>query len=161
MTNKQILLNLNKIPGTPLIDQLIWVAAAIENSELEDILSAMDPNEWKTCFPEIYNSPNFGHYVNDDDDEWENRGGERIQALIDFEKLGFIAEVHIAECKNFRYKDEKPISWQPNRGTCRVKYVYAETTDDLMKEIEKVSAKLFNEFMEIDKKKQANLKTSK
>lgn len=126
------------------IERLFWIAGSIENIDLRDMLNEMNTPDLKSCFPEIVKSEYFDDYQNDD---------QMIQALIDFKMFGFIAEVSIPECFNFKYKNNKPVSWSVSGGIRRVKYVYAETTDILLGFIEQTAKEVFDSFVKVDKKR--------
>lgn len=123
------------------IAKLFWIAGSLENSDLNEMLEEMEDDDFKKCFPEIFNSNNYEEYHNE---------GEFIQALINFNKFGLLAEIHLPECKNFKFENGKdhPVSWNVHKGICRIEYCYAETLEDLMSEIEKTSEKVFKHYIE-------------
>jgi|SRR5665647_1701207 len=127
------------------IEKLIWIAGSFESSELTDLLSELDDDQWKKLFPEIFQNKYFEETR--DDIEWVKG------LLVDFKKLGLIAEVNIPTCDCFSYTNGKPTSWSSHPGICRIEYIYVETLEDLMSEIEKVAEKLFKEYVRADKKK--------
>lgn len=133
------------------IDELFWIAGSISsnNDDLESFMEGLRDKDWEEAFPDIYNSESFQEYLDNN---------EVRQALIDFNKFGLIAEIHIPECDNFRYSDNgKPASWSVHEGKCRVKYVYAETLEELIEEIERISEGVFQKFIKKDKNKIKNI----
>ncbi len=130
------------------IDQLFWIAGvSLHNDELESLLSFLRKKHWERLFPEIYRSKFFEEIYEEKED--------LINVLTDFEKYGFLAKVLVPQCQDFRYtKDGEPKGWMICGFVCRVEYVYAETTELLLEEIEKVSSEVFKEYVEKDKKKQ-------
>lgn len=130
------------------IDKLIWIAGSLDHIDLKDMLGYIEDADFKNCFPEIYNSEYYKEYLDNED---------LVQALIDFNKCGLIAEINIPEATDFSYKNGKIVSWSSNDGICRIAYVYGETMEELMQQIEKVSGNIFNEYVEADKKKASNL----
>lgn len=129
------------------IENLYWIAGSLENSDLKDKIEEMEDEDFKKCFPEIFNSKHYEEYRND---------YEIMQAIVDFRKFGLFAEIHLPECDNFRYEKGKkhPVSWSVHGGICRIEYCYGETLEELMNEIEKSSEKVFEEYVAQDKKKQ-------
>lgn len=127
------------------IEKMFWIAASLENSDLKDLLEEMDDKAFKKCFPEISQSKHLEEYRNDN---------ELLQALIDYDKFGLVAEIHIPIAKDFTYDEKgKPSSWSSSAGHCRVDYVYAETLDLLLAEMEKSGENHFKEFVKEDKRK--------
>lgn len=144
MTHKEVI---DKI-GSVKIAKLFWIAAQMDNEDLKELLEEMYDEDWEKLFPEIYNSDSYQEYVDDE---------EFMQALIDYEKIGFLAEIHIPKRENFTFsKDGKPRSWSSYDGVCRVKHVYAETIDLLVAEIEREDNELFLKDIEKDKSKKPN-----
>ena len=144
MTNVEAVERFDQAHGTK-IDKLFWIAGSLGSSnDLKDLLEDMSDKDFKRCFPEIYKSEYFKEYREDQQLE---------EALVDFSKFGLLAEVHVPEASNFKYKDGKPVSWSVHGGICQVEYVYAENLEELMTEIEKVSEKVFREHVKEDKKK--------
>jgi hypothetical protein len=78
-----------------------------------------------------------------------------IEALINFNKFGFLAEVNIPTWHSMSF-DEKGRSstWGIKGGCYRCVYVYAETPTLLLKEIENQATLLFKEFEKAERKRQ-------
>jgi len=144
MKNIEALERIEQAKGAK-IEKLIWIAGSFESSELTDLLSELDDDRWKKLFPEIFESQFFEEARSDI--EWMK------DSLLDFKKLGLIAEINIPTCDCFSYTNGKPTSWCSHPGICRIEYIYAESLEDLMSEIEKVAEKLFQEYVRADKKK--------
>lgn len=127
------------------IEKLYWIAVQLNSEEFEALLEEMTLEDWERIFPEIYNSKNF--------DEFLDSGENPSELLIDFNKLGLIAEIHLPECTNFKFENNKPVAWSLRGAVCRIEYCYAETLKGLITEIEKVSKKVFEEYISIFKQK--------
>ncbi len=143
MNNIQAVERFEQTHGS-MIEKLFWIAGSYENRDFKDLIEEMTNSDFKDCFPEIYKSDYFNGYKKDN---------ELLQSLADFSKFGFIAEIHIPQASEFSYKNNKPVSWSLHGGICRVRYVYAETRESLISEIEKASEKVFKEYLKEDKKK--------
>lgn len=127
------------------IEKMFWIAVSLENSDLKDFLEQMDDKAFNKCFPKISKSKHLEEYRNDN---------ELLQALIDYDKFGLVAEIHIPIARDFTYDEKgKPTSWSLSLGHCRIDYVYAETLDLLLSEMEKSGETHFEEFVKEDKKK--------
>ena len=128
------------------IENLYWIAGSLDNSDFKDKIEELEDRDIEKCFPEIFNSPHYEEYKNN---------GELLQALVDFEKFGLLAEIHLPECTDFSYEKGKkyPTSWSIIGSVCRIEYCYGETLSELMKEIEKCSRKVFKEYIAKDKNK--------
>lgn len=131
------------------IDKLFWIAASIESQELVSFIEDLDDQSWKELFPELFDYEYFKEI---------QENGELIQMLCENDKLGFIAEVTIPVCTDFKYKDQNIVGYSSSPGRCRVKYVYAETSEELLITIEKVSEAVFEDFKKCDRKKKITTK---
>lgn len=148
MTNKEAVDRFDQAHGAK-IEKLFWIAGSLENSDLKDLIEEMNDEAFENCFPEISNSPYFEEYRD---------AGELLQALVDKYYLGLVAEILIPVANDFRYEENGNVSsWSSSSGYCQVDYVYADTLELLLVEIEKSADKHFNYFLENDKKKQSNL----
>lgn len=143
MKNNKVydILNTNNVK----IDKLFWVAGATTNEDLEYLLEVLEQDQISELFPDLEFNDDFGITIRD---------------LLDNEKFGLIAEIHIPEPKNLKIKISSEFDNQGNITTLsagavssRVKYVYAETRSELISVIEKVANKVFNEYAEKAKKK--------
>ena len=129
--------------GSVRIDKLFWIAAQMDNDELKETIDQLFEEDWEKLFPEIYNSDSFEEYVDDE---------ELMQALVNYEKFGFFAVLHIPKRENFSYsKDGEPQSWRSLSGFCRVVNVYAETIELLLEQIEKEDKIMFDKDVAKDK----------
>ncbi len=129
------------------IEKIFWIAGSLENSDLKDFIEEMDDKAFKKCFPAIYKSIDVDEYRD---------SGELLQELLIKEKLGLIAEITIPIAEGFDYdKDGNVKSWSSNGGRSRVDYVYAETLELLLVEIEKTSKTHFKNFIKEDKRTNA------
>lgn len=143
MTNKEALERFDQAHDAR-IEKMFWIAGSLQNRDLKDMIEEMDDKAFKRCFPEIASSPYFEEYKNDDD---------LMQAMVDKNKFGIIAEILIPIARAFNYdKKGSPTSWTTS-GSFRPDYVYAETLEGLMGEIEKLAGVHFKTFLDDDKKK--------
>ena len=127
------------------IETLIWVAGAISSSDskVADFLLEIPERELKKMFPEIGESEEFGNYIENNDFD---------QALVDYKKFGFLAEVHFPKCSGFKFDGDRPFAWRVNEGYCTVMYFYAETTENLVEQIEKYHKIHFEESVARERK---------
>lgn len=118
------------------IDKLFWVAGSMDNRDFVDFIQYMTDEELKDLFPELKKVKTFADY---------REGEEDLQLLVDHNKFGFVAEVHIPEAYQFRFEkgSKKPKWWGVNSAVCKIKYAYAETTDGLLKQIEILAEECF------------------
>lgn len=72
--------------------------------------------------------------------------------IVQHHRFGFFIEVGKDVCKNFTYRDGKPIGWSSSGSMRRIFYAYAETSKGLLHAIEKENEVLFNDMMALDKK---------
>lgn len=142
MTNFEAIERFDQAHGAK-IEILFWIAGSIDSIDLKYFIEDLEDEDWQKLFPEIYKSESFQEYRD---------YGEALQVLVDFRKFGLIAEIHIPECYNFQYKDDKPVSWSVDGGSCRIEYVYAETLEELVSEVEKASEQVFQEYVAKDRK---------
>ena len=120
------------------IEKMFWIAGSIENSSLNDLIADMDDKQFKNCFPEILNVKVYEK--------------DFLQALIDYDKFGIVAEILIPIANSFKYSsDGTLLGWSSSGGYCRIDYVYAETLELLLNEIEKSADKHFEDFKKKDK----------
>lgn len=143
MDNKEAVERFDQAHGAK-IEKLFWIAAAMGSSDFKEFMEYLQDDDWQELFPEIHDSEYFQEYIDD---------GDEMQALVDFGMFGLIAEVHLPECRNFHYKDGKPVGWSVHHSVCRIRYIYAETLEGLMAQVEKVSGEEFQKFIEKDHKK--------
>lgn len=128
------------------VDKLVWVAASFDQSALKDMIEDL------LCFNRVKEAfPDFNEAKYEDADNYDSIR----EFLVDTKKFGFIAQVFVPICKNFMYENGSKHPWTWSSGSAsRVVFIYAESTDELVRKIEKAAKALFNEFMEYDKKKE-------
>jgi len=141
MTNVEAVNRFSQAHGAK-IENLFWIAGAMENDDFKQLIDDLGESHWASLFPDIYNSGSFQEYVTDED---------VLQMLLDFNKYGLIAEILLPTCDNFKYDGDKPVSWSVKHWNCRVAYVYAETMEELLTEIEIVAETTFQEYMTKDR----------
>ncbi len=144
MTNRNAVERFEQAYGAK-IDKMFWIAGSLDNHDLRSLVEDdMSEKDFKKCFPLIFNSEYYKQYLDDN---------EILQAFVDFNYFGLLAEIHVPKPSDFTYKNGKPISWSASGGCCRIEYVYAETLEEVMKEVELSAKKVFDECMKSEKKK--------
>ncbi|OFX56311.1 MAG: hypothetical protein A2066_12990 [Bacteroidetes bacterium GWB2_41_8] len=129
------------------IDKLFWIAASTGSDELAEFLNEdLDDENWEELFPELVENENYEEYKED---------GELITMLIDNDKLGFLARVSIPRCYNFRYDGENISNYSSNQGHRRLRYIYAESPEELITAIEIVADEVFEDYKAIDLKEKS------
>lgn len=142
MTNKDFAERFEQTRGVQ-IEKLFWIAGSVDNYELNDLIEELEDQHWEKLFPDIFN-----------DEQFEGSIVKGVDALIEFGKFGLIAEIHIAMLCYFSYnEDDTKVFASYSRGCCRIEYAYAETLEELMIEIEKISEEIFREEVQKDRKK--------
>jgi len=127
------------------INKLFWLATCIESSELKGFLQELEKDAWEDMLPEVANNEFFDEYQHDD---------ELSQLLIEMDKLGFIAEVTIAECDGFTFNDEDEVTTGSiHPGIRHIRYVYAETSEELIEKAIKVGEEEYEKDITRFKKK--------
>jgi len=124
------------------IEELYWIAGSMDKTSLKELLDNFSYDDFKKIFPGLtLTKSEYNDYWSSD---------EILRLFIDYDKLGLLAKIHIPVCDKFRYDNNNPISWSVNNGHCRIEYVYAETLEELINKIKKVSENLFKEFIKND-----------
>lgn len=123
------------------IDQLFWIAASLAHSDLEELLQELSTKDWERLFHGDI-SPGYIEQYRDD--------RVIVQALVDYRKVGLLAVVDIPQAYDFTYEKKKPVTWSVNEGISRRMYVYSETMEGLVLEIEKVSEEVFKQYVAKD-----------
>lgn len=130
--------------GEVKISKLYWLAATDMDSDVEDLLQEMHEDDFKKCFPDIAADEELKDYIDE----------ERLcDALRDYKKYGFLAEVKYPECSDFKFKKGEITNYRVSGGISRRGHVYAETTEDLRAAIVSEQKLIFNEWVEKAKKK--------
>jgi hypothetical protein len=132
------------------INKLFWIAGCNEHSsELKEMLTYdMDAKDVKECFPSLP--------IEVFDEDFD----EILNQLFNHRYLGFLAEIHIPECSDFRFKGAEPTGCRVHPGISTVEYCYAETPELLMAAIEAKSNQEYEEQWkrELKKKKEEGKK---
>lgn len=127
------------------INKLFWIAAQMENDDLNDLIGDLNEDQWFDLLPDLRNSKFFLEYFNE---------GNMKEMLFENGKFGFIAKVNHPNCTDFKFNKNGEFSSCSIEGwRCRISYVYAETIDELTNKIKEVSEKLFQEMIDRDKEK--------
>lgn len=114
---------------------------------LDDLLSCRDQQR---AIEETF--PGLSEEGYDLTGEWD--GENLIAVLAKSERLGYLAELHVPECTNFKFdKDGEPLRWQVHGGISSVVYVYGNTLEELMEAMERAVAKEFARFVKKARKK--------
>lgn len=116
---------------------LYWIPlVCIErHTDFQAFIDDMPQEQFEKLFPDIASSEYYNEWL---------ESQELVQALFDYRKLGYIAEIHIPKHTNFTFKlDGSPSSWSSNSGYCEIHYVYGNTPEELLQQIEKTSEECF------------------
>jgi hypothetical protein len=133
------------------IDELIWIGASeIEyNDKLQDVMQDLNETDLAKYFPGIEQYEGWSDYGRD-------AMASIAEYMYDNSKLGFVARILIPECHGFGYnEDGDPSGWSVSGVISRIRHVYAETLELLVAEIESISEEVFQDYVEIDKAKEA------
>ncbi len=128
------------------IEKLFWVAACNDNKAFREFFDDIDKSELQNLLPEIANDRTVKDY------EADHPFADIIELFYKYNKLGFLAELSHPKCDSFIYnKKGEVVGGSIHRGITYPSYVYAETIDDLMKNIIAASDKMYLLFIEEDK----------
>jgi hypothetical protein len=149
MEHKKALETIEQAHGTVVLS-IFYIAAQIESKSLMDLLIDMEEEDFLSLFPEIKESNIY---------QVDQLTEEDIQEfLFDSNKLGFIAITNHPIHSKFTFKPDGEFeSCSYSRGACYQSYVYGETIDELINNVEK-SAEKFWQY-DLDKAKDNLLKT--
>lgn len=143
MSNLQAVKFFDQKVHASYIKQMYWIAGSMENGDFVEFISEMPQKELQKLFPKALNEDVF---IDDLD--------TRIEFLINYNKFGFIAEIHHPEHHDFRFDEKGEVkSSSINMGSCRISYAYAETTDELLTAILLNSEVIYDEYIKKDQKK--------
>lgn len=130
----------NEFYGTH-IRKLFFVAAAMESADLDEFLQEMiDDDIFIKLFPEISVSK-----VKKACQEKKLR-----HLLLIFKKLGFIAQIAVPHQSNYRIEKGEIKSFHVSKSVLRIAYVYADTIDLLLEEIENCYSSNVEDFKRRD-----------
>lgn len=131
--------------GGARINEMFWIASSYEVSDLGELLSNIEPEDFMKMFPKVGSLSMY--------ERWREDEG-LAQALTEYGYWGLVAEVHVPQCDNFRFDDEgEPRSWSVHPGISTIVHAYGETLNQLMVSIEKQYKQLFKEWVAKEKKK--------
>lgn len=138
MTNKEVIEKIEQAHG--YVSKLFWIAAAVEDTDLQEFINEMDADSFAKTFPQVSSSAYLSEYLED---------GNLFELVTDHELYGFVAEVQIPQCNNFRFNEEtgSPVAWSSSAGIRRIEYVYAETSEELVDKVISVSEEVFQEYV--------------
>ena len=113
------------------VNRIFWVAGQLESSEFEDILDDLSPQDLKGLFPKTKVSE-MGN--------WD----DFMQFVYSNNKLGFIAQCYFPHHDNFRFEKGKkePVSWSVHMGMSSVRWVYADTLEEIVVKMTKIGKSL-------------------
>lgn len=137
---------------TPAVNKLIWIGAQSHSDELDEICNDLVNhgdvgNSLRRMFPGL--EEDF-----EDIEHWDD-GDQLKYALLDTQRLGFLAEVNIPECDQFKFDAQgDPKSWRVAGVVSRVEYAYAETPTGLVDAIEERVNSVFQDYVTKAKNKQ-------
>jgi hypothetical protein len=147
-TNIEAGKRIEELRGSPSIAKLFWIACCYENSEFDEFIRDIGYMGFNSIAPDLLTEDSY----------YELDESEIKFELWDAGKKGFIAEIHLPECDSFAYNDDgSPMMWSVHNGVCNVRYIYAESTNELIIEIERISSEIFQKFIEEDKLKKTKV----
>lgn len=129
MTNKEIFDLLHSELHASFY-RLFYIAADTAHDDICDFIDEeMDEDEWRELWPDIHASPKFEQYY--------NNGAEGIlNALGDFNKYGFIAEVLFNDMKGINPdKNGNPTDFTYTQSHGLLQKFYGETIEELIEKI--------------------------
>jgi len=117
--------------GSFHISNFMMIALDLEcrSDALREIIESLDNENFEQLFPDIVAKDWYKGIedVNMDD---------RIQLLLDFDKLGFIAEIGVHHKSNFTFRENDSFSsCSIHQGMSYVKYAYGDTIEELLNNI--------------------------
>lgn len=125
-----------------IIDELHWIAASPESSDLKSLIEEIDEDDLLKLFPRIASCSSYDDY------------STTVDFLIEENYTGLVARVYVPEIRNIDYgKDGQPKAWGVFRGISRIAYAYGETLEELMQQVEARADEIFAEYIAEDKKK--------
>lgn len=144
MTNKEAVEkfeNANSI----VINKMFWLAGGLESSDLKEMVEDdMSGKDWERAFPDM-EVKHIDEYINSSD---------AMQLFCDYNKFGFLAQLHYPRHYGFRYNDKGEVSsCAVSGGIYTIEYAYGETIEELMKVIEKIAEENYQDDIKSDKKK--------
>ena len=143
MNNKEFHLHLIENTSGVEIETLVWIAAA-GKEEVDDLFFDIEYTNIAVSLP----------FITQEEAELAIEDNSFSDLFYDKGLYGFLAEVHLPECNNFRFNDAcRPIYWSVNKGISQVNLVYAETIEDLQQEILKAWDRHFLQCQENEKNK--------
>lgn len=122
--------------------KLIWIAGHPDRDDVEEIIDSMlDDGSFESNFPDIPI----------DATQHCTQFGDLEQLLMDYGKLGFLAQVHFPYFRNVQFDDAgNPKSWEV-RAMCMIRYVYVETIEELEPKIRELYDEHFKKQIKNEK----------
>lgn len=137
MNNREALDRLDQSHSAHVVN-LFWIAVSTESEALHSFLSDLDESELKELFPDI---TRIDDYMVD----------AIVEALVDYDKFGFLAEVSVPRHYNFNFDGDRFLSCSVSLGITRQFFVYAEDIESLLEKIESGAEKIYQEYILEDK----------
>lgn len=139
MKNLEALDRLNQSHSAQVVN-LFWIAVSNRSEELRSFLSDLDETELKALFPDING---IEDYMTD----------AMTDALVDYDKYGFLAEVSVPRHYNFNFDGDQFLSCSVSLGITRHFFVYADDIESLLEKIESGAENIYQEYILEDKSK--------
>lgn len=133
--NVQLLERLEQCHGAK-IDSLHWIICSGESFDFLDFVDEIDQSIFNKLFPE-------------NKDEFDEFKKDPICFLMENDKLGFLARFSIPFIDDVVFdKRGNPSRWVVNNSVSKFYYIYAESTEDLVSQMETISQNRFQEMIE-------------
>lgn len=121
------------------LNKFIWIAGMYEDIKLEDVLEELSTKDWQRMFPNTFSNELISSYIKD---------FNLTKLLLDHNKLGFLVQLYVPYADKFIFDAEDfPITWDVNTSINRSVYIYAETLEDLLPQLEAESFRIFNSYL--------------
>lgn len=114
--------------GSFHISNLMLIALDLElrSDALEEIITSMDNKNFEAMFPDIAAKDWYKGIEDTNKDEI-------MEMLIDYDKLGFIAEIGVHQKSRFSFAEDGHVqSCSVHQGMSYVKYAYGDTIEELL-----------------------------
>ena len=137
MENKKVLDRVDQMHGAT-INRMVWISTSGEGSVLSDMLMDMAN---RTDFNEVL--PNIAVV------DVYDRNFDHVSLMAESGYLGFLAEIYLPKLSNFQFRPDGSIgSFAIKHGHCMIKFVYTETLEELLDEMERLAKAHFDEAVE-------------
>ena len=127
--------------GHTKIEQLFLAHIQINSNDFNDFLDLLEYEDWKDIIPEL--TPEIYE---------EYMDYSRLDLIMDYNKLGYIAQCDYNLMSDFSFTDDGRYSCV-NTGTFYEFYVYADTVEELLEKVLAKDKEFFDEQIREEKEK--------